>query len=85
MLYMRLDTMNTTCVDRYSVAPPFFFFFFNIWLQWVLAAACGIQFPDQSPGNPRPLNWEGVESYSTTTREVLPYFYSVNENCSTIT
>ena len=28
MLYMRLDTMNTTCVDRYSIVPtPHLFFF----------------------------------------------------------
>lgn len=76
MLYMRLDTMNTTCVDRYKVAPSFFFFFFNIWLQWVLAAACEIQFPDQesNPSSPK----LGAESSHCTTREVPAFIYSVS-------
>lgn len=76
MLYMRLDTMNTTCVDRYSIAPPPPPFFFSIWLRRVLAAACEIQFPDQE-SNPRPLNWERGVSATVLPGKSLPYFYRV--------
>ena len=76
MLYMRLDTMNTTCVDRYSIAPPHTHFFFNICLQWVLAAADEIQFPDQE-SNPRPRRWEHGVLATGPPGKPLPYFCGV--------